>query len=242
MNKPYRQLRNDLNARAKRAHAPGHLTLADLDRVLAHYGGKCLFPDCGRTDVTFDHVKPLEMGGANDVTNLQLLCARHNKAKGDTEKDYRGGNIVTRDPAQISNTYGVGAYCQAKTKRGKPCNAYAIEGSKFCFTHDPHRAAERAIAHKKGGENRSRATNAAPFPDCNVKTAGGLLSLMEHVFKDTWTLETSVARSRTLGYLAQVQKGVLEVGELEERVARLEELAAMTPAGVKQNGNLNETH
>lgn len=251
MNKPYWQLRNDLNARAQRAHAPGHLTLADLELVLKHYGGKCLVPECGRTDITFDHVKPLELGGANDVTNLQLLCTTHNVAKGDTEKDYRNGDIVTRDSAQISNTYGVGAYCQAKTKNGKPCSAYAIEGSRFCFTHDPRRAAERAIAHKKGGENRSRAHNSAPFPSADVKTGSGLLALMEQVFKDTWTLDLSVARSRTLGYLAQVQKGVLEVGELEQRIKRLEDLAAergsvaasrASDNGAKQNGQLTKTH
>lgn len=40
--------------------------------------------------------------------------------------------------------------------------------------------------------------------------------------RDTWGLENSVARSRTLGYLAQIQKGVLAVGELEQRVAALE--------------------
>lgn len=32
----------------------------------------------------YDHVVPLAEGGLNDVTNLQLLCARHNRAKGAT--------------------------------------------------------------------------------------------------------------------------------------------------------------
>lgn len=112
--------------------------------------------------------------------------------------------------------------CKSKNKNGKACLGYAITGSQFCFTHDPTRAAERARAHKKGGTNRPRA-NEIPFPEnLNVKTGEGLLVLMEQVMRDTWGLENSVARSRTLGYLAQIQKGVLAVGELEQRVAALE--------------------
>jgi hypothetical protein len=42
--------------------------------------------------------------------------------------------------------------------------------------------------------------------------------------RETWTLEAGVQRARTLGYLAQVQKGILEIGELETRLAALENL------------------
>lgn len=112
--------------------------------------------------------------------------------------------------------------CKAKTKNGKPCLGYAIEGSKFCFTHEPKRAAERAIAHRRGGEHHP-SQNDTPFPEnINPRTAEGLLGLMEHVIRDTWGIESSLARSRTLGYLAQIQKGVLEIGELEQRIAALE--------------------
>lgn len=119
-------------------------------------------------------------------------------------------------------------HCKSKTKGGSPCRGYAIEGSEFCFTHDPTRAAERAAAHKRGGENRPRSTYGAPFPEgVNVKTGTGLLELLEHAIKDVWALESSIARARTLGYLAQVQRGVLDVN-LEERVKRLEEQYAQS--------------
>ena len=233
MTKLYRQLKNDLNRRARRAHAAGHLTLADLERVFDHYGGKCLVPGCDNPKITFDHVKPLERGGSNDVANLQLLCESHNKQKGDRdETDYRNGDIL-QPSDDASNTYhAAGYHCQATTKNGTQCAGYAVNGSAYCFTHDPSRAAERAAAHKRGGQNRPRPTNDTPFPSADVKTSAGILQLMESVFKETWTLETSIARSRTLGYLAQVQRGVLETG-LEERVKRLEELAANGELGKK---------
>jgi hypothetical protein len=45
-------------------------------------GGKCVV--CGATDrLHFDHVVPVSQGGPSDtVDNIQLLCARHNLAKG----------------------------------------------------------------------------------------------------------------------------------------------------------------
>jgi hypothetical protein len=44
---------------------------------------------------------------------------------------------------------------------------------------------------------------------------------------DTLSLENSIARARTLAYLAQTAAKLLEVGELEERLERVE--AALGP-------------
>ena len=44
--------------------------------------------------------------------------------------------------------------CRAITKNGLPCGGFAISGSEFCFTHDPHRANQREIARYKGGRAR----------------------------------------------------------------------------------------
>lgn len=116
--------------------------------------------------------------------------------------------------------------CKAKTLSGAPCGGYAVEGSKFCFTHDPLRAAERAVAHRRGGNNHPHLTNETPFPECDVKTAAGLCRFLESLLKETWLIEQSLSRSRTLAYVAMVQKGVIEVGELEARLQKLEEVVA----------------
>ena len=48
-------------------------------------GGKCIV--CGGTDnLHFDHIVPISKGGTSDTAdNIQLLCARHNLAKGALE-------------------------------------------------------------------------------------------------------------------------------------------------------------
>lgn len=54
-------------------------------RVLIRDGNKCRL--CGVTvtgeDIHFDHIKPWAKGGETTFENIQVLCAKHNLAKGD---------------------------------------------------------------------------------------------------------------------------------------------------------------
>ena len=56
-------------------------------QVLMRDGNKCKL--CGVTvtgeDIHFDHIKPWSKGGETILENLQVLCARHNLAKGNLE-------------------------------------------------------------------------------------------------------------------------------------------------------------
>lgn len=67
-----------------------HKTKRDISErlkvlVLIRDGNKCKL--CGVTvaggDIHFDHIKPWSKGGETVVENLQVLCAKHNLAKGD---------------------------------------------------------------------------------------------------------------------------------------------------------------
>ena len=53
-------------------------------------------------------------------------------------------------------------------------------------------------------------------------TVNQIRRLVEVAAVDTLGLENSIARARTLGFLAQVAMNLLEKGELEERVTNLE--------------------
>lgn len=58
--------------------------------LVKQYGERCL--RCGSVDdLQIDHVIPVAQGGPSRLTNLQLLCAACNNAKGNTTRDYRAG-------------------------------------------------------------------------------------------------------------------------------------------------------
>ena len=62
-------------------------------RVISHYGGRCMC--CGKVPdhgINVDHIKPRKFFPelALDFDNLQILCSRCNKAKGNRHHtDYR---------------------------------------------------------------------------------------------------------------------------------------------------------
>jgi 5-methylcytosine-specific restriction endonuclease McrA len=83
--------RNQLRIyRARKFAAPGvHFTDRQFAALCKQYENRCLC--CGREDVklTADHVVPLSRGGADDIGNIQPLCARCNQGKCDRTIDYR---------------------------------------------------------------------------------------------------------------------------------------------------------
>lgn len=114
--------------------------------------------------------------------------------------------------------------CKATTKSGQPCQAWAVEGSDYCFWHDPLRARERAEARKRGGKarhGRRIGTTGRPAP-VSVQTMAEVVSLLERTVNDALALENSLQRARTIATLANVVIKALEYATLEERVAALE--------------------
>lgn len=104
-----------------------------------------------------------------------------------------------------------------------------LAGSEYCWAHDPARTAERRAAQRQGGRTRTGRKaaegEAEPVPLRSVEEIRGLI---EQAAGDVLTLEPSIARARTLGYLASTAAGLLETADLE---ARLEALEARQTAG-----------
>lgn len=116
------------------------------------------------------------------------------------------------------------AKCRAKTQSGKPCRANAGE-SGYCWAHDPALGSKRAAAHREGGLKRRVAVKVSGEA-VSIADAGDVLKLTNKVILDSWELENSAARSRVLLAAGETAIKALQIGELEERVKRLEELSA----------------
>ena len=105
-----------------------------------------------------------------------------------------------------------------------------MRGEDFCFWHSPHHVQEVAEARRLGGLRRRReVTVAGAYDFCGLGSVDDIRRLLEVATLDSLSLENSVARSRTLAYLAQTALKLLEVGEVEERLAALEAALSCRP-------------
>lgn len=113
--------------------------------------------------------------------------------------------------------------CRYVREDGSPCRSAPMKEGDYCFWHSPAHAEEAEEARRLGGlRRRKERTVAGAYEFAGLATVPDIRRLLEVATVDTLSLENSVARSRTLAYLAQTALKCLEAGELEERLAMLE--------------------
>jgi len=118
--------------------------------------------------------------------------------------------------------------CIATTESGAPCKAPPLQDGDYCFAHDPAHEKEMAEARRLGGLRRRKEKAVAGAYDIEgLENVAQVRRIVQIAVVDTLSLENSIARSRSLAYLAQVALKALEVGEFEERLRSLE--AAVKP-------------
>jgi hypothetical protein len=89
--------------------------------------------------------------------------------------------------------------------------------------HDPEHAEEVQEARRLGGlRRRKEKITSGAYEFEGLGSVNQVRRLLEIAALDALGLENSIARSRTLAYLAQVSVKLLEVGELEDRVRAIE--------------------
>jgi hypothetical protein len=113
--------------------------------------------------------------------------------------------------------------CRHLMPDGRRCRSSALRGEDFCLFHSPDHEEEAAEARRLGGlRRRKEKTLAGAYEFAGLTCVPEIRRLLEIAVLDTLALENSVARSRTLAYLALTALKCLEVGDLEERLALLE--------------------
>jgi len=117
--------------------------------------------------------------------------------------------------------------CKAIAKSGKPCQAFAVHGSDFCFAHDPTLARERAAARKRGGKARhGRVLKVASDskPPAALATHGDMLDALEFALEVALALEPSHNQVRSIVAVVTAAAKIHEVGEIEQRLDAIEQL------------------
>jgi hypothetical protein len=113
--------------------------------------------------------------------------------------------------------------CLGQLPDGRRCRSWPIRGEPYCLWHSPDREEEAAEARRLGGLRRRREkTVSGAFDLAGLDTVQSIRRLVEIAAIDSLGLENSIARSRTLISAALAAAKLLEVGELEARIAQLE--------------------
>lgn len=113
--------------------------------------------------------------------------------------------------------------CQAKNKRGVPCNASASETG-FCFTHDVSKGKERAIARRNGGLQRitPHVADVEKVPK-QIRSIEAVLCVLDYALEETFALSNGVQRGRLLVSISHCYIEALKTGELEARLEAIEQ-------------------
>jgi hypothetical protein len=113
--------------------------------------------------------------------------------------------------------------CKYPKESRQPCQAPPMLDSDFCFWHDPAHAAEAAQARKLGGQRRRRESALAGAYDLGELTRiEELQRLLQIAAYDTLSLENSVQRNRALASYVPIGSGLIEKGELADKVRAIE--------------------
>ena len=123
--------------------------------------------------------------------------------------------------------------CASIKQNGERCRQAPMQGEEHCFWHHPDYAEEAEQARKLGGQRRRREKITEGAYDLEgMASIASLRRLLEVAMLDALSLENSVARSRVIVSGVQVGARLLEVGEMEERLASVE--AALGPRVVER--------
>lgn len=117
--------------------------------------------------------------------------------------------------------------CKATTKDGTPCQAPPLKDGPYCYHHEPSIATERraqkrraALTMHHGGAGKKNR------PKVDIQSVADVLDLLSTAASDLKSRKPSVQRARAIAYVSTAALKALEVGELEERLAKLEETLA----------------
>lgn len=115
--------------------------------------------------------------------------------------------------------------CKHIKNNGDQCRAPRTRGGEYCFWHDPSKAAERAAAQRTGGLNNNRSAVLPPdTANLAVGTAEEVVGLLGVTIDQVRVGLLDARVANTIGYLSGVLLRALDVGELQRRVAALEDV------------------
>jgi hypothetical protein len=110
--------------------------------------------------------------------------------------------------------------CQASRKDGQPCRSPAGYSSDYCYMHDPQRAQEAQEARSAGGKARHLVAPAEPIA---LRTVDAQIVAIEQTVDRVRAGQEPVNVARLVLYGISLARPLVELGEIEQRLAALEQ-------------------
>jgi len=111
---------------------------------------------------------------------------------------------------------------------GTQCNANAMSGSNFCYTHNPEISdEEKREAKQRGGQARAL-TIANPLPALEIREPGDAVLLIVDTINRVRAGELDIRTANCLGFLTDKLLKAFEISRLNDRVAIIERVILQT--------------
>src|SRR5687768_8978483 len=114
--------------------------------------------------------------------------------------------------------------CQGETTAGLPCRAFAPTGRALCRVHDPERAAEVQADRRRGAVNAAK-VRLLQGRRRKLTTPAALMGFVDTLIWDAIDGKYDPRLVNAVVGAVNVQRALIEVGELEARLAALEAAA-----------------
>lgn len=112
--------------------------------------------------------------------------------------------------------------CEKTKRNGQRCRAIAMEGSRYCFFHNPTTQNARKAAQQRGGQAGGSTVLPADAPDVQLESSSDIAILLAQTINQARKGQIASKTAATIGYLASSLMKVLEASNLEERLGRVE--------------------
>lgn len=118
----------------------------------------------------------------------------------------------------------VNKICSASKGDGSNCKVLAVEGSDFCFFHDPSRSEERRAAQSLGGRGNHIKVLSEDTPDVKITSHEDVALLLCITINQVRKGEIDPRVANAVGYLANIALTAIERNDVEKRIQKLEAL------------------
>lgn len=100
---------------------------------------------------------------------------------------------------------------------GKRCNAYALKGKDYCFSHDPGSREKKAVAVREGGLVKQIKIDGVLTP-ITVNTPKDVVKLLSTTISEVRDGSLDPRIANTIGFLSGHLIKAFEVAKLEDKI------------------------